>query len=97
MRFAVQLVILHLALHCTNAKRLKLRVDELERVLEEQRLVNQQQTLIILELVKVRILNLSHTVTTSQKRQPISTSMMCNSRGIAALTSSASPETFSHF
>ena len=35
-----------------GAKRLKTRVEELERVIEEQRLVNQQQTLIILELVK---------------------------------------------
>ena len=41
----------------TGAKRLRQRVEDLEKELSEQKLVNQQQTLILLELIKVTNLN----------------------------------------
>ena len=41
----------------TSAKRLRQKVQDLEKELSEQKLVNQQQTLILLELIKVTNLN----------------------------------------
>ena len=41
----------------TGAKRLRQKVQDLEKELSEQKLVNQQQTLILLELIKVTNLN----------------------------------------
>ena len=41
----------------TDAKRLRQKVQDLEKELSEQKLVNQQQTLILLELIKVTNLN----------------------------------------
>ena len=45
----------------TAAKRLRQRVEDLEKELSEQKLVNQQQTLILLELIKVTNLNVQGT------------------------------------
>ena len=41
----------------TGAKRLRQRIEDLEKELSDQKLVNQQQTLILLELITVTNLN----------------------------------------